>query len=485
NAWTVDDASPGDRDDDPPRTTHPDHLAYVIHTSGSTGTPKGVMISHRAICTRMRWRQEQFPLSPDDRVVQKSPPVFDGSLWELVLPLRAGAALMLAAQGPALDLGELARSLRDHRATVVAQIVPSLLGQLLSEPDTKECTELREVFAGGETLTQELRARFADVLPWATLRNTYGPTEAAITGTALVDETVADAPSVSIGRPVANATAYVLDDALEPCTTGMPGELYLGGPGLARGYLGRPDLTAERFVADPFGEPGTRMYRTGDRIRRLPDGQLEFLGRVDEQIKLRGFRIEPGEIEAALRTDPGIHDAIVIARDDLPGGRALVAYLLGHPTSDPPHRLQDLLPRYMLPSAYVELPAFPLTPNGKVNRRALPQPPQRATPTPRRALTPTETRLGNLWSSVLQRPAIDPDENFFDAGGNSLSLLEVSRRLRLELTIDVPLVTLFQFPTLRSLATHLDHGPSVRQSSRGEARRQAMRHASGRARRVQ
>jgi amino acid adenylation domain-containing protein len=308
-------------------------LAYVLYTSGSTGRPKGVMVPHRAIVNRLLWMQDVFPLTAADAVLQKTPFSFDASIWELFSPLLAGARLVMAPPGAHRDPAALAGEIIAHGVTVL-QLVPSMLGPFLDEGKTRECTSLTRLFCGGELLPSALRDRLFAHLD-AGLCNLYGPTECAIDATFQVcrrDGGVAAGPAIPIGRPLSNVQVYLLDDALQPTALGVPGELCVGGVAPARGYLGRPALTAERFVPDPFSaEPGGRLYRSGDLARHRPDGAVEFLGRIDHQVKIRGFRIEPGEIESALAAHAAVREAAVIAREDAPGDHRLVAYVALEP----------------------------------------------------------------------------------------------------------------------------------------------------------
>jgi amino acid adenylation domain-containing protein len=317
--------------DDPVSGVEPDNLAYVMYTSGSTGRPKGVMVCHRSVVNHLRWRHEYFPIGPADRGLQKASLSFDDSVWEIFEPLLAGAQLVLARPGAQADSAHLARLIAERRITT-ACFVPSLLQVFLEEPELKECVSLRRVTTGGEALSLELQQRFFSRLH-AGLHNGYGPTEATISATFWTCERDGNRRSVPIGRPIANTTTYVLDRHLQPAPIGVPGELCVGGLGLARGYLGRPALTAECFVPDPFSDTaGARLYRTGDRARYLADGTLEFLGRLDEQVKIRGNRVEPGEVEAVLRQHPAVRETVALARADRPGEHRLVAYVVPQPT---------------------------------------------------------------------------------------------------------------------------------------------------------
>jgi len=315
----------------PPCSAGPENLAYVIYTSGSTGTPKGVAMSHRALCNQMTWMKGHFAIDAHDVLLQKTPISFDASVWELFLPLLCGARLALARPGGHKDPAYLCEAIRQWNVTLL-QLVPSLLQLVVAEPGFSACSTLEEIFSGGEPLTTELKDRILAKLP-VQIHNLYGPTETCIQ--AVVHSCQSGrchhAAAVPIGRPVANTQVYVLDTNFEPVPIGVPGELYIGGAQLARGYLGRASLTAERFVANPFGEPGSRLYRTGDRVRYLADGNLEFVSRIDDQVKIRGFRIELGEIESALCEYSAVKQAVVVAREESPGDRRLVAYVVGDP----------------------------------------------------------------------------------------------------------------------------------------------------------
>jgi amino acid adenylation domain-containing protein len=447
------------------------NLAYVIYTSGSTGRPKGVLNAHRGICNRLFWMQDAYPLQSDDRVLQKTPFGFDVSVWEFFWPLQVGAALVMARPGGHRDAGYLRRAILENGITTL-HFVPSMLQVFLEEPALEDCTSLRRVICSGEALPFDLTRRFFARLP-AELHNLYGPTEAAVDVTAWACERGAEGPVVPIGRPIANTRIYLLDERLEPVPVGVPGELYIGGVQVARGYLNRPELSAERFVRDPFsGDPGARLYRTGDLARHGPDGNIEYLGRLDFQVKLRGIRIELGEIEAALREHPQVRDAVVVAREDRPGDPRLVAYLV--PEATPPPTGADLrgflavrLPDPMLPSAFVVLEALPLSTHGKVDRRALPAP--AAAPAegdrvaPRDAL---ELQLVGIWERVLDCSPIGVRDDFFERGGHSLLAVQVVRELEQVLGRPIPVVTLFRAPTIEQLAALLrQDGGTPRASS--------------------
>ncbi|HEV3049932.1 MAG TPA: amino acid adenylation domain-containing protein, partial [Longimicrobium sp.] len=372
----------------------PDNLAYVIYTSGSTGRPKGVLVPHRGLANVARGHARDLGVQAGDRVLQFASPSFDASVFEMVMALAAGATLVLGTRETLAPGPDLLRLLHDEEVTV-ATLPPSALAVL----PPAELPALRTLMTAGEACPAELVERWA---PERRFFNLYGPTEATIWSATAACASGGGRPP--IGRPVANTTAYVLDPRGAPVPAGVPGELYVGGAGVSRGYAGRPGLTAERFVPDPFGAAGGRLYRTGDRVRWSARGELEFLGRVDEQVKVRGFRIEPGEIEGVLRRSQGVADCVVVAREDEPGEKRLVAYVVGDGEAGAlrEHLLREL-PEYMVPSAFVFLDALPLTPNGKLDRKALPAPdfaPAKARYVAPR--TPTEEALAEIWAETLR-----------------------------------------------------------------------------------
>ncbi|MEH1125248.1 amino acid adenylation domain-containing protein [Micromonospora sp. CPCC 206061] len=413
-----------------PAAARPDSPAYLIYTSGSTGTPKGVLVTHRAVTAQLAWAQDRFPLGPDDRVLHQLSASFDPSILEIFWPLGAGATVVLAPRGAHRDPGVLARVVAEHGVTTLTT-VSSVLGAFADAASTEPgvFASLRRVFAGGDALPAEVAARWraATGVP---LYNVYGPTETAIQVTCHEAGGERDGV-VPIGRPVWNTWLYVLDGALRPATIG---ELYIAGVQLARGYHGRPGVTADRFVADPFGGPGERMYRTGDRVRRRPDGTLEYLGRADQQVKIRGNRVEPGEVEARLRAEPGVAEAAVVARTDGPGGAWLVGYAV--PESGATVDAETLraalaatLPAPMVPSALVLLDALPRTPSGKVDRAALPAPvAERAA-----ARAPRDGReqiLCQVFGEVLGVEDVGVADDFFALGGDSILSIAVASRAR-------------------------------------------------------
>ena len=439
----------------PPSGVAPGNAAYVIYTSGSTGRPKGVVVSHGAVCNYLHWRHDYFRMIAGDRLLQTSSFMFDDSVWEFFEPLNVGASVIMMRRSEAAHPA----SLIAERGITAVCLVPSLLRAFLDE-DLSACTRLRRVTTGAETLSVELVERFFACLD-ADLYNGYGPTEATVAATFWQCEPGERRPSVPIGRPIANARVYVLDDRLEPVPIGVPGELHIGGACLARGYLNRPELTADRFIADPFCvDAGARLYRTGDLARYLPNGNLEFLGRVDDQIKLRGFRIEPAEIEASLLRHPAVREAVVVARDDHSTGRRLVAYVVAESsatlsTLDLRAWVATKLPDYMIPSAFVALEAMPLGSNGKIDRRALPPPGLQQSETPRTFVaprSPLELTLAAIWAQILDVERVGTDDNFFELGGHSLLAMQVISRVREILDVELSLRNVFEKPTLSAMA---------------------------------
>ncbi|WP_164003055.1 non-ribosomal peptide synthetase, partial [Pyxidicoccus caerfyrddinensis] len=441
----------------------PDALAYVIFTSGSTGRPKGAMNSHRGVVNGLLWEQQEYGLSSSDTVLQKTPFSFDVSVWEFFWSLMTGARLVLARPGGHQEPDYLVRLIEQEGVTTV-YFVPSVLQVFLEEPGLERCTTLKRVMCSGEALPLELAQRCLQRLPAAGLHNLYGPTEAAVEVTYYA--CVRDEPhrSVPIGRPVANTQIRILDVHLRPVPIGVPGELFIGGVQVGRGYLGRPELTAERFIPDAFSDtPGARLYRTGDVARWLADGQIEYLGRADFQVKVRGLRIELGEIESALEQQPSVQQAVVMAREDKAGDKRLVAYVLGRGGPEVVkagalrERLLEKLPEYMVPSAFVVLEAFPLTPSGKADRKALPAPESSASaPEYVAPRTPTEELLAGLFAQLLRVPRVGVHDSFFELGGHSLLATQLVSRVRSTFGTELPLRALFEAPTLQELASRID-----------------------------
>ncbi|MEU6629544.1 amino acid adenylation domain-containing protein [Streptomyces parvus] len=418
-----------------PAEPHPAQPAYILHTSGSTGRPKAVAVPHGALGNRLAWTQRRFPLGPGDRMLAKAAPGFDVSVWELTGPLLAGATVVPAGPDAHRDPAELARLIREHGVQAV-HFVPSMLALFAAEPEAARCTSLRWIFSGGEALTDTLVRRCAEVFT-APVVNQYGPTEAAVDVTART-AVPGEQPLAPLGAPGAGSRAYVLDAALRPVPPGVSGELYLGGVQLALGYLGRTAQTAERFVADPFGAPGERLYRTGDLARWNVRGELEYLRRADDQVKLRGVRIEPAEVRTALLGHRDVRDALVLVRDDLPGAARLVGYVTPEDPSTTPApdgliaHCAGLLPGALVPADVVVLDRFPLTVSGKVDRAALPVPavagPDEDGQPPEDA---TEQVLAELIADLLKLPAVGRHDSFFGLGGDSITsivLVSAARR---------------------------------------------------------
>jgi amino acid adenylation domain-containing protein len=460
---------------------HAEAAAYVIFTSGSTGVPKGVINTQRGICNRLAWMQEALALEPGERVLQKTPYGFDVSVWEFFWPLTSGACAVLAEPERHRDPAYIADLIRRERITTL-HFVPPMLSAFLEEPTASECDSLTRVICSGEALTPELAERCRQRLR-SRLYNLYGPTEVAIDVTWWRCE--GNLSRVPIGWPLANCQAHVLDADRRPVPVGAPGELYLGGVQLARGYAGRAALTAERFVPNPFAtRPGERLYRTGDRARFGPDGSIEYLGRLDHQIKVRGVRVEPAEIETRLRTHPGVAEALVCHVPGPDAATRLVGYVVARGQPQPAREallahLRAFLPEAMVPREIVFLEQLPLSANGKVDRRALPHPDPRRAPQGRVApASALEREIASVWREVLNIDDLGVDDNFFDLGGSSLSLVPVHRRLAAGVAPGLDLLDLFRLPTIRALAAHLEgsgcgDGGSRHRGTERDARRGA------------
>ncbi len=453
-AWT---SLPTDGSD-LPCVTRPSDLAYMIYTSGSTGRPKGARNAHSGIVNRLWWMQRQYGLGAEDRVLQKTPFSFDVSVWEFFWPMLAGAELVVARPGGHRDPTYLIDLIVD-RAITTLHFVPSMLRIFVGEPQWTRCRSLRRVICSGEALPPDLADAFLERSS-AELHNLYGPTEAAVDVTFW--QCTRGAATVPIGRPIANIAMYVLDERLEPVPVGVTGEIFIGGVGVGLGYHGRPGLTAERFVPDPFSKSaGARLYRTGDHGRFRADGALEYLGRSDGQVKVRGFRIELGEIESAVRACEGVKDATVIVREDTPGDMRIVAYVAARDeagaSAEPlKSTLKARLPEYMVPNAWVFLPALPLGPSGKVDRKALPAPDFKGAAVEHVApRTPLEETIVEIWQDVLGVPRVGVYDDFFSIGGTSLLVMKIVRRLRAALDRDVPVRVVFDSSTVADLAHRL------------------------------
>ena len=476
----------------PVNTTSLENSIYVIYTSGSTGKPKGVINTHRGLVNRLYWMQQTYQLTTNDRVLQKTPFSFDVSVWEFLWTLLFGATLIVAKPGGHKDSGYLVNLIREQQITTL-HFVPSMLEAFLEEPKLKEsCTSIKRVICSGEALTVELQKRFFNHIN-AQVHNLYGPTEAAIDVTYYKCELGINkeitTPSTSsltipIGTPIHNTQIYILDSHLHQVPIGVAGELYIGGDGLARGYLNRSDLTAERFIPNPFTSPpspllnkergavggvryNSKLYKTGDLARYLPDGNIEFLGRIDYQVKIRGFRIELGEIETVLSQHPEVKTAVVIAKEhqsqNQNNNSRLVAYVVINQDIDKAELQKSLrsfleakLPLYMVPSAFVIVELIPLTPNGKIDRRSLLALDEMGVKAdyvqPR---NPTEETIANIWKEVLKLELVGIYDNFFELGGNSLLATRINSRLRQTFELDLPLRIIFEKPTIAGISEHI------------------------------
>jgi amino acid adenylation domain-containing protein len=470
-------------DHDPAVNTSPDQLAYVIYTSGSTGKPKGVMIEHAAVVNYLSYAGEEFALQPGDRLLQFHSLTVDTSVEEIFSCLSRGATLVIRPESMIDSATAFVRGCSDLGITVLD--LPTGYWHELTVGFAREgvtlpaCVRLL-IIAGEKALPDRLLRWQEHVGERVRLVNTYGPTETAIVAT------ICDLPGAGgipdgtrelpIGRPVPNLQAYVLDRHLSPVPVGVPGELHVGGVGLARGYLNRPQLTAERFVANPFSDdPPARLYKTGDLGRHLPDGSIEYLGRLDHQVKLRGFRIEPGEIEAVLARHPAVQDAMVVTRDRTPTERQLVAYLVTEPDARMPAVpelrafLGEQLPGHMIPSVFTTLERLPRTPAGKVDRAALPAPDHARPDLGRERVAPrnpVEGQLAGIWSELLGVEQIGVDDDFFELGGHSMLGVQLLFRIRKTFDVELPLFTVFQTPTVAGLAEIVARRISERRGGR-------------------
>ncbi len=435
------------------------NLAYAIYTSGSTGKPKGVPNTHEGIVNRLLWMQDMYRLTPADRVLQKTPYSFDVSVWEFFWPLMTGARLVIARHGGHKDPVYLSKIIREQNITTV-HFVPSMLGIFLDGDGVENCRSLRQVFASGEALPFELQQRFFERLK-AELHNLYGPTEAAVDVTYFRCRPDTDRSIVPIGRPVANTQIYILDSQVRPVPVRVAGELHIGGRQLARGYLNRPDLTAEKFIRSPFSDdPQARLYKTGDLARYLPDGNIEYLGRIDHQVKLRGFRIELGEIESVLAEYSLVRQAVVTVREDVPGSgnKYLIAYLvLSGSQNVNINKVRDhakaKLPEYMVPAKFMVLDKLPMTTSGKVDRKKLPAPePERKARTQVVPRTELESLLASIYRRVLGTGSVGVTDDFFDLGGDSLMAARMLSEIYADTGKQIPLALLFRGATPEYLA---------------------------------
>ncbi|MGR9074154.1 MAG: non-ribosomal peptide synthetase [Gammaproteobacteria bacterium] len=437
----------------------PDNLAYVMYTSGTTGRPKGVLITHSSVVNHLHWAVNQYGIDKTDCVLFKGMPGFDISVIEIFWPLLSGARMVIAKPEGHMDAGYIADLIAAENVTV-ACFVPSLLQLFLEEKKISACTSLKRVLSGGEALSLRCVREFRNKLG-AELHNLYGPTETTIHASYWDCSETGSKGSVPIGRPCANTRIYLLDIEMQPVPIGIPGELHIGGVQLARGYLNQPELTAEKFVADPFSsDPDDRLYKSGDLARFLPDGNIEFLGRSDHQIKLRGFRIETAEIESVLRLHPQVKDAVVNLFENRQGNQFLAAYLIVPSSFLPSHsdlqnHLRHHLPDYMIPAAFVFLESFPLNRNGKIDRKALPDPDHHR-PKMEQSYTPpnspVEHELVKIWEEVLEIDPVGIHDNFFELGGHSLLATQVQSRIQNRFQIEMPLRWVFDFPEISKLA---------------------------------
>lgn len=435
----------------------PSGLAYVIYTSGSTGNPKGCMLSHAAVCNRILWMQDVYALDHRDRVLQKTPYSFDVSVWEFFWPLISGATLVFAMPDGHKDPRYLVRLIEEQGITT-CHFVPSMLLHFVEEVKPGQCTTLTRLFTSGESLSYRLFEKASQKLS-TKIHNLYGPTEAAVDVTSWEAHQRTD-EKIPIGRPIANTQIYILRPDLEPTPIGIVGELHIGGAGLARGYLNQPELTEQKFIANPFDNENPRLYKTGDLARWLADGNIEYLGRLDQQVKIRGFRIELGEIEACLLQHAQIRESAVVASADVSGDKYLAAYFVPHTGPEPTTSelrsfLQGILPGYMVPSVFMCLPEFPLTPSGKLDRKALPNAKsaissERAFIAPR---TETEAAVAKIWGEILEIDGVGVHDNFFESGGHSLKAVSLISQISLRFADSkLTQVEFYREPTVEAVA---------------------------------
>ncbi len=450
-------------------------LAYIIYTSGSTGNPKGVMIPHIGICNRLLWMQQQYQLTSVDRVLQKTPYTFDVSVWELFWPLMTGATLVIAEPEKHTDTDYIVQTIATNNISII-HFVPSMLGLFLEHPGVSDCKSLRDVICSGEALPLTFKELFFENLQ-CRLHNLYGPTEASIDVTFYECKADDGLDIVPIGKPIANTYIYILDEKLQHASLGETGELYIGGIGLATGYCNQPELTAERFIDDPF-DPGKKIYKTGDIARWLHDGNIEFIGRKDFQVQLRGLRIELGEIEVTLLKSDEIKEAVVLLHEDAANNQMLVAYITEKPgmqISDAKLReyLVGYLPQAFIPAKFIRLQQMPLTANGKIDRKILPaynmgevvnetieQQPENA----------IEKQLLVIWQGLLKKDAISITDNFFEIGGHSLLIPVLQKKITDNFDKQITNVDLFNYTTVQQLAKFLTSDAAVPETSQFQER---------------
>ncbi|BAY09129.1 non-ribosomal peptide synthetase [Calothrix sp. NIES-2098] len=431
------------------------NLAYIIYTSGSTGKPKGVLVTHKGLCTLALAQIKKFSVQPSSRILQFASFSFDASIADVLMALCAGARLCLAKKEALLPGADLMQTINEYQISHVA-LPPSALAAMSNQ----SLKSLQAIIVAGEACKTELAAEWSSRVRFF---NAYGPTESTVCAT-MAEYTDAN-QKLTIGRPIANSQIYILDTHLQPVPIGVAGEVHIGGIGLARGYLNRPELTKEKFIPNPFSKKiGSRLYKTGDLARYLPDGNIEFLGRIDDQVKIRGFRIELGEIEATLAQHPLVQQAVVTVREDIPGDKRLVAYIVAQSqpaptTSEWRSFLKQSLPDYTIPNAFVVLETLPLTPNGKVNRRALPEPDTESVNLATDYVapsTPTQEAIAAIWKQVLGVEKIGINDNFFDLGGHSLLATQAISYIRQAFQLEIALQSLFAQPTIAQLAQFID-----------------------------
>jgi amino acid adenylation domain-containing protein len=473
------DAIEGESAENLPGTTSARNLAYVIYTSGSTGRPKGVAVEHRGINNLAAAQIRALDIRPSSRVLQFASFSFDASVSEIFMALLSGATLCLETQNALLPGPELIELLRARGVTAVT-LPPSVLAAL----PTESLPALRTIVSAGEACPVELVSRWHEGRRFV---NAYGPTEVTVCAT--MGECVGGNQKPTVGRPIENVQVYLLDERMQPVPVGVAGEIYVGSDGLARGYVNRPGLSAEKFVPNPFGdEPGARLYRTGDRGRHLADGRIDYLGRFDQQVKVRGYRIEPGEIEAVYGQHASVRGVVVIAREDTPGEKRLVAYVVAREgrtleAGDLRTFGKEKLPQYMVPSAFVVLESLPLTPNGKVDRRALPAPEAGDAGTPAAYLPPQteiERIITAVWQQVLEVGQVGLNDNFFDLGGHSLFMIQVQSKLRTALNRNISITDLFKYPNVSALARYLSGDTQETSPALKDQRLEKLREGRGR-----
>ena len=436
---------PSEAETNPAPLARPSDAAYVIYTSGSTGKPKGAVLEHLGLTNLASAQQALFELGPGCRVLQFAPPTFDASVWEMAMALGSGGCLCLGAGAPFVP-DELARVMREQRVTTVT-LPPSILHTLRPAG----FPELRTVISAGESCTEALAREWSQ---GRSFFNAYGPTEATVCATAFQWQPTSQ--KITIGRPLPNVRTYILDTSMQPVPAGVPGELHIGGVGLARGYLNHPELTGTRFVADPFEPQGGRLYKTGDLARYLPNGEIEFLGRIDGQVKVRGHRIEPGEIEMRLESHPAVRECVVVLREEAGRGPRLVAYFVPRGPAPDSEDLRTFaaqaLPGYMIPSVFISCPELPVNSSGKIDRRALAEKDIGSGPPSTPARNDLERTIADIWAEVLRVPAVGVTDNFFELGGNSLMAVNLMGRIAAQTGCDLPVTALFHAGTVEQLA---------------------------------